>query len=62
MKKLLALFVLVTAILSACGGASQSTDTLPAPDFTLPNSFGGDVSLKDYQGKNVLLFFHMAVG
>jgi len=62
MKKLLALFVVVTAILSACGDAAQTAEASLAPDFTLPNSFGGDVSLKDYQGKNVLLFFHMAVG
>jgi len=62
MKKIFALFFLLAALISACGGTSQSADALPAPDFTLPNSFGGEVSLKDYEGKNVLLFFHMAVG
>lgn len=56
MKKLSGLIILLTTLLSACGGAAA------APDFTLPNSLGGEVSLKDYQGKNVLLFFHMAVG
>lgn len=62
MKKLIPLFILLTAILSACVGSAQPTETSIAPDFTLPNSLGGDVSLKDYEGKNVLLFFHMAVG
>jgi len=62
MKKLLPLFALLVILLSACGGQSQKVDTAPAPDFKLPNALGGNVSLKDYNGKNVLLFFHMAVG
>jgi cytochrome oxidase Cu insertion factor (SCO1/SenC/PrrC family) len=63
MKKLLFLVGLLVALLSAsCGGQSQAEETSPAPDFTLPNALGGDVSLKDYNGRNVLLFFHMAVG
>ena len=33
-----------------------------APDFTLPNALGGEVSLSDYAGEPVFLFFHMAVG
>lgn len=28
-----------------------------APDFTLPDENGKDVSLKDFRGKNVVLFF-----
>jgi len=62
MKKLFVLFVILTALLAACGGASQTADISPAPDFNLPNALGNDVSLKDYEGKNVFLFFHMAVG
>ena len=62
MKKLLLLFALLVVLLSACGGQSQKVGTIPAPDFNLPNALGGNVSLKDYNGKNVLLFFHMAVG
>ena len=62
MKKIFALFLLLATLLSACGSAAQPTIISSAPDFTLPNSLGGDISLKDYQGKNVLLFFHMAVG
>lgn len=34
----------------------------PAPGFTLPDAAGGDVSLSDYAGRPVLLYFHMAVG
>jgi len=49
-------------LLSACGGQSQSKKTSPAPSLTLPNALGGEVSLDDYSGKDVLLFFHMAVG
>ena len=29
----------------------------PAPDFALPRDGGGTVSLKDFRGKNVVLFF-----
>lgn len=30
----------------------------PAPDFTLPSAEGGSVSLKDYRGKWVVLYFY----
>jgi peroxiredoxin Q/BCP len=29
-----------------------------APDFTVPDENGTDVSLKDFKGKNVVLFFY----
>jgi peroxiredoxin Q/BCP len=29
-----------------------------APEFTLPNEEGKAISLKDYRGKNVVLFFY----
>ncbi len=29
-----------------------------APDFTLPASNGKDVSLSDFHGKNVVLYFY----
>jgi cytochrome oxidase Cu insertion factor (SCO1/SenC/PrrC family) len=61
----LILLALLTFILAAC--ASQPAVDNPmvgtkAPDFTLENTLGGQVSLSDYQGTPVLLFFHMAVG
>jgi len=62
MKKLSTIITLLMVFLSACGGETPQTEITPAPDFKLPNALGGDVSLDDYSGKNVLLFFHMAVG
>ena len=61
------LFVISTLalILAACGGTSSDTqpsDVSSAPDFTLPNALGGEVSLSDYAGQPKFLFFHMAVG
>jgi peroxiredoxin len=34
----------------------------PAPAFTLASTAGGNVSLSDYAGKNVLLYFSEGVG
>lgn len=62
MKRFFVVFAVLAALLTACGGTNQTASTAPAPDFDLSNSLGGEVSLKDYEGKNVLLFFHMAVG
>lgn len=28
-----------------------------APDFTLPNAYGEDVSLRNYRGRKVVLWF-----
>lgn len=40
----------------------MSTETLengrPAPDFTLPANNGQDVSLSDFRGKHVVLYFY----
>ncbi|HXM31660.1 MAG TPA: thioredoxin-dependent thiol peroxidase [Xanthobacteraceae bacterium] len=30
----------------------------PAPDFTLPRDGGGQVTLKDFSGRKVVLYFH----
>jgi peroxiredoxin Q/BCP len=34
----------------------------PAPDFTLPDSTGKQVSLADYRGKSVVVYFYPAAG
>ena len=34
----------------------------PAPNFSLPEAGGGDVSLADYRGSPVLLYFSMGPG
>lgn len=34
----------------------------PAPDFTLPDSEGGQVSLSDYRSRSVLVYFYPAAG
>ncbi len=31
---------------------------MKAPDFTLPDSQGNEISLSDYMGKNVILYFY----
>ena len=65
MKHTLFIFSILAFILAACGGTSpitQASDISPAPDFTLPNALGGEVSLSDYAGQPRFLFFHMAIG
>ena len=39
---------------------SRLTAGDPAPDFTLPDSTGADVSLSDYRGKSVVVYFYPA--
>ena len=63
--KLLLALGFISVLLTACGGGTSApaiNEIHPAPDFTLPNALGGEVSLSDYVGKPVFLFFHMAVG
>ena len=65
-KFLLLGFLFVMAIsLAACGRSSNDDEIAvgnPAPDFSLTNSDGNTVTLAEYQGQPVLLFFHMAGG
>ena len=50
-------------LLAACAPAVQGIVAgASAPAFTLPDARGGEVSLSQFQGQPVLLFFHMAVG
>lgn len=60
--RILALIPVLVVLLTACGGQAAESERRPAPSFTLPDALGGEVSLSDYGGRNVLLYFHMAVG
>ena len=51
----LVLIVLVPHLLSHSAAPSEGSN---APDFTLPSQEGSPVSLKDYRGKWVVLYFY----
>ena len=59
---------LVGLLVAACTPAATSEPPqaiqagAQAPAFSLPAASGDTVSLADYAGQPVLLFFHMAVG
>ena len=59
-------FGLISAIgllVAACGEADGGLAVGDAaPDFSLAESSGGSVALDEYQGQDVLLYFHMADG
>ena len=61
---LVGIVMAASLILPACSSGPEVIAVgEKAPDFSLPTSSGGEVSLSDYKGsKPVLLFFHMAVG
>jgi hypothetical protein len=46
--------------LAGCGSGLAVGDEAPA--FALPEAGGSTVGLADYNGKPVLLYFHMALG
>src|SRR5262244_2777290 len=63
MKKLLLSAMLGFATIALMQGADTQTQTQPiagsaAPDFSLATSDGSQVSLKDFKGKWVVLYFY----
>jgi peroxiredoxin Q/BCP len=58
-KRFLGVLLSLVAV-SGMQGAGTHTPQVgqPAPDFTLPSAEGGSVSLKDYKGKWVVLYFY----
>lgn len=44
------------------GGSGPVKVGATAPDFSLPAASGGEVSLSDYRGSSVLLYFSMGPG
>jgi cytochrome oxidase Cu insertion factor (SCO1/SenC/PrrC family) len=62
-KLIFGLFLIVLVFLSACSEESSKLSVGDnAPGFTLTAANGTTVSLSDYVGQPVLLYFHMAVG
>ncbi len=62
---LVSLLLVFVILLAACGGGSTADEIAignPAPEFSLTDSDGNTVTLADYKGQPVLLFFHMAGG
>src|SRR3569833_139821 len=53
-----ALAVLVTSMLPLAAAAASPALGEPAPTFTLPDQSGKPVSLGDYRGKWVVLYFY----
>lgn len=55
--------ILVSLLIAACTGGTEAISVgADAPAFSLSSAEGDEISLADYEGTPVLLFFHMAVG
>jgi peroxiredoxin Q/BCP len=59
-KRFLGVLLGLVAVSGMQGAGTQAPPQVgqPAPDFTLPSAEGGSVSLKDYKGKWVVLYFY----
>lgn len=62
LRSLLAGMALAAALVTVAPGPAAAVEVgQPAPDFKLPSSMGGDVSLADFRGKKwVLIEFYGA--
>ena len=59
-KRFLGVLLSLVAVSGMQGAGTQTPPQVgqPAPDFTLPSAEGGSVSLKDFKGKWVVLYFY----
>ena len=62
MTKLKLIFLTLLGLLLASCSSQEITVGADAPDFSLHSATGETVSLSDFAGRPVLLYFHMAVG
>ena len=53
--------VLAVAFSLAAGSAVAINVGEPAPDFTLPSTWGEEISLSDYRGKKLVLLQFYAI-
>jgi peroxiredoxin len=58
----LAALVAVVSVMMYTSRATTSTATRTAPGFTMPDTAGKQVSLADYRGHNVVLYFNEGAG
>ena len=69
-RALLLATVLLAVVLTACEQAGSGGENAegpirvgePAPNFSLPEAGGGEMSLADHEGSPVLLYFSMGPG
>lgn len=60
---ILVTLLLTAFLLQACSNAPSGAQVgADAPSFTLPSTDNRSISLDDFSGQPVLLYFHMAVG
>lgn len=54
----LVVIVLVVSVPRLLSHSRTPSEGQPAPDFSLPAADGSQVSLKDYRGKWIVLYFY----
>lgn len=58
----MAVVIIAVAAMLFTSRSTSTSATRPAPDFTLPTTAGATVTLSDYRGRNVLLYFSEGAG